>query len=230
MNPLLHKLSASVLDFLFPMQCCGCGREGKILCQGCVSSLAPLGKPVCARCASPNTHSPCRWCLEIPLEIDGIRSPFVYDGAIKQAVHFFKYRGIKAAAPELGQLLASYLAEHPLAGEAIVPVPLHSRRIRERGYNQSLLLARELAKLTGLDLDEKLLVRVNDNPPQVGASRSQRRGNVEGSFRCQRDVSGKALILVDDVATTGSTLSACAAELKAAGAATVWGLALAREA
>ena len=111
-----------------------------------------------------------------------------------------------------------------------MPVPLHSRRIRHRGYNQSLLLARELAKLTGLDLDEKLLVRIKDTPPQVGASRSQRRGNVEGSFRCQRDVSGKALILVDDVATTGSTLSACATALKAAGAATVWGLALAREA
>ena len=126
--------------------------------------------------------------------------------------------------------MASYLAEHPFPGEALVPVPLHSRRIRHRGYNQSLLLARELAKLTGLDLDEELLVRIKDTPPQVGASRPQRRGNVEGSFRCQRDVAGRALILVDDVATTGSTLSACAAALRAAGAATVWGLVLAREA
>lgn len=230
MNSMLNRVSASVLDFLFPMQCCGCGREGKILCQGCISSLAPLKKPHCALCASPNTQSPCRWCLESPLEIDGIRSPFLYDGAIKLAVQSFKYRGIKAAAPELGQLLASYLDEHPLPGELIVPVPLHPRRIRRRGYNQSLLLARELAKLTGLDLDEKLLLRVKDAPPQVGASRSQRRGNVEGNFRCQRDVSGKALILVDDVATTGSTLSAYAAALKAAGADTVWGLVLAREA
>ena len=143
--------------------------------------------------------------------------------------HQFKYRGIKAAAAELGHLLASYLATHTLPGEAFVPVPLHPRRIHDRGYNQSLLLARELAKLTGLDLDEKLLVRIKDNPPQVGASRSQRRGNVEGSFRCQRGVSGQALILVDDVATTGSTLSACAAALKAKRAAAVWGLTLASE-
>ncbi len=86
------------------------------------------------------------------------------------------------------------------------------------------------AKLTGLDLDEKLLVRIKDTAPQVGASRSQRRSNVEGSFRCQGDVTGKPLILVDDVTTTGSTLSACAATLKSSGATTVWGLTLAREA
>ena len=130
----------------------------------------------------------------------------------------------------LSRLLASYVAEHPFAGEAIVPVPLHPRRIRDRGYNQSLLLAKELAKLTGLDLEEKLLVRIKDTRPQVGSSRSNRRLNLEGSFRCERGVSGKTLILLDDVATTGSTLSACAAALKAAGATTVWGLALAREA
>ncbi|MDP6226402.1 MAG: phosphoribosyltransferase family protein, partial [Dehalococcoidia bacterium] len=115
-------------------------------------------------------------------------------------------------------------------GEVLVPVPLHPNRLRNRGYNQSALLARELAKLSGLALDQGLLARVTNAPPQAGtASRRRRRANVEGGFRCTGEAGGKAVVLVDDVATTGSTLSACAAALKAAGAASVWGLVLARE-
>lgn len=152
------------------------------------------------------------------------------EGAIEQAIHSFKYRGVRAAAPELGRLLTGYLAEHPMPGDVLVPVPLHPRRLRNRGYNQSALLARELAKHTGLALARNALVRIKDAPPQVEASSpSQRRSNVEGSFQCTGEVTGQKMILVDDVATTGSTLSACAASLKAAGARSVWGLVLARE-
>ena len=101
---------------------------------------------------------------------------------------------------------------------------------RERGYNQSALLAKELSKRTGLPINEGPLIRIKDSPPQVrAASREQRRENVSGSFQCTDDMTGRKLILVDDVATTGSTLSACAAALKAAGAASVWALVLARE-
>ena len=152
------------------------------------------------------------------------------EGPIKDGVYSLKYRGVRAAAAELGRLMAQYQAEEPVPGEVIVPVPLHRRRLRERGYNQSALLAREVSKLSGIPIDEGLLVRTKDTPPQARAvNREQRRTNVEGSFQCSQDVEGRALILVDDVATTGSTLSACAQALKDRGAASVWGLVLARE-
>ncbi len=227
---LLTRVANSALDLLFPIHCLGCGREGKLICATCTGGLARLSQPYCAACAQPNAKLRCRWCAETPLAIDGIRAPFLMEGPIRQAVHNLKYRGVRAAAPELGRLLAQYLADHPVPGEVVVPVPLHPRRLRSRGYNQSALLARELAKLAGLGLNERLLARIKDAPPQVqAATRDQRRSRVDGSFKCAGAVAGRAVLLVDDVATTGSTLSACAAALKAAGAASVWGLVLARE-
>lgn len=116
-----------------------------------------------------------------------------------------------------------------MPGDVLTPVPLHPRRLRSRGYNQSDLLAKILSKKLGLDMDQSLLTRAKNNPPQVSASQEKRRENVQGSFRCGGPLDGQAVILVDDVATTGSTLSACAAALKAAGASSVWCLVLARE-
>ena len=152
------------------------------------------------------------------------------EGALKEAVHIFKYRGVRAAAPDLGRLLAQHVIGHQVPGEVLVPVPLHSRRLRSRGYNQSALLAKELAKHTGISLVSNLLTRAKDAPPQVEASSpAQRRSNVEGSFHGTRELTGQKVLVIDDVATTGHTLSACAAALKAVGAASVWGLVLARE-
>ena len=111
-----------------------------------------------------------------------------------------------------------------------MPVPLHPRRLRSRGYNQALLLARELGKINGLEVNDRLLLRINDNPPQVETtSLEQRRLNVADSFECRGDAAGARIILIDDVATTGSTLSACSEALKRAGATSVWGLTLARQ-
>jgi len=152
------------------------------------------------------------------------------EGVIREAVHSLKYHQVRAAAAQLGQLMGQYLLSHPLPGQVLVPVPLHPRRLRNRGYNQSALLAREVSKWTGLPVKEQLLVRTTDAPPQArAASLEERRWNVLGSFQCVGDVPNQEVLLVDDVVTTGSTISACAAALKAAGAASVWGLALARE-
>ena len=152
-----------------------------------------------------------------------------HGGAIRSAVHALKYRNLRAAAPTLGRLMAGWVESNPISGQALVPVPLHRRRLRERGYNQSELLAREVAKERALPVLDGILVRTRDTPPQVSLSYDDRVKNVEGSFECRADVSGRSLILVDDVVTTGSTLFACAAALKAGGAVAVWGLALARE-
>jgi ComF family protein len=129
--------------------------------------------------------------------------------------------------------LHTYLQSAPRAADLIVPVPLHPNRERERGYNQSALLAKELSRLTGIPLATDLLRRTIDTAPQVSMDDyEQRRRNIEGAFECIGDLSGMKVLLkvllVDDVITTGSTMSACAAPLKSKGAARVWGLALAR--
>ena len=152
-------------------------------------------------------------------------------GAIQEAIYALKYRNVRAAAPALGDLIARWLESSTAPGEALVPVPLHRRRLRSRGYNQSALLARELSRRIDLPVLDNLLVRTRDSPPQVSlASREERVRNVEGSFDCVGNARGRSLILVDDVVTTGSTISACAKALKAGGASSVWGLALARTA
>ena len=230
MNNLLSKLTSSALDLLFPLQCLGCQREGNLLCAQCKNGLDKLNPPTCTVCAQPSPRSLCTWCRRTPLAIDGIRAPYLMQGPVQEAIYSLKYRSVRAIAPELAQLLAQYMTRRRITGELLVPVPLHSRRLRSRGYNQSALLARELGKLTGLAVDERLVSRTRDTPPQVrAASREQRRSNVEDSFRCNAHVGSIDVILVDDVATTGSTLSACAAALKDAGAGSVWGLTVARE-
>ena len=152
-------------------------------------------------------------------------------GPLKEMVYGLKYRGVRAAVPVMGRLLAGYLGSHPLPADVLVPVPLHHRRERDRGYNQSELLAREVAKLSGLPDDRGLLRRTQNSRPQVStATISERRGNVEGVFECVAEVGGGRVLLIDDVATTGATVSACAGALKDAGASYVAALVLARQA
>jgi len=150
---------------------------------------------------------------------------------MRQAIHQLKYHNLKAISSCLAELLADYLQLNPLPGEAIVPVPLHPRRLKERGYNQSGLLAKELGKLTNLPVIQDSLIRVKEARPQVRASNvKERRRNVANAFICRDEkVNGKQIILVDDVCTSGATLESCASALKSKGAIMVWGLTLARE-
>ncbi len=228
---LFRRAFAPALDLLFPLQCLGCRRWGRVICPGCQASLPRLQPPFCPSCAQPGAAAFCRACAGNPLMVDGIQAPFLMTGAIREAIYALKYRGLRAAAPELGGLLARHLAGRSMPGEVLVPVPLHPRRLRQRGYNQAALLAREVSRATGLPVREDLLARRRNTPPQVQtASREQRRANVMDSFAVTGDAGGLAVVLVDDVTTTGSTFSAAAAALKPAGAASVWGLALAKEA
>jgi ComF family protein len=151
---------------------------------------------------------------------------------VRQAVVLFKYHNLRALAPTLARLLQDYLHSHPLPFEAVVPVPLHPRRQRQRGYNQAGLLARELGRLMGVPVAEGILKKVRATPPHQARARrrEERRANVTRAFSCQeRGFEGRNLLLVDDVCTTGATLDACAQVLKGAGAIAVFGLTLARE-
>jgi competence protein ComFC len=226
------RLVELAVDSFFPRRCVGCGKVGGFLCPECLGRLPRLIPPFCPRCGRPQASGiVCPSCWQRPTEIDGIRSPFRFDEVIRKAIHELKYRNLKAISPCLAELLADYLKENPLPGEALIGVPLHPRRLRERGYNQSGLVAAELGKRIGLPVIEDCLIRVKQAQPQVKAvDVEERRRNVADAFVCRDErVSGKQIILIDDVCTSGATLESCAAALKNKGAKSVWGLTLARE-
>lgn len=220
------------IDSFFPRRCVGCGKVGSFLCPDCHRNLPKLLPPLCPKCGKPQASGiVCPSCRQRQTQIDGIRSPFRFEEVIRQAIHQLKYHNLRAISPCLAELLADYLQSNPLPGEVIIPVPLHPRRLKERGYNQSSLLARELGKLTNLPVIQGCLIRIKAARPQVKAPNiEERRRNVARAFVCRNGgVSGKQIILIDDVCTSGATLESCASALKSKGATSVWGLTLARE-
>jgi len=203
-----------------------------LLCFDCCSKLPRLLPPLCPNCGRPQPSGiVCPNCRQRHAEIDGIRSLFRFDEVIRKAIHQLKYHNLKALSRSLAKLLADYFWANPLEGEALISVPLHPRRLRERGYNQSSLLTQDLAKFINLPVIEDCLVRVKEARPQVGAADlEERRLNVIDAFACRDEkANGKYVILIDDVCTSGATLEACATALKNKGAISVWGLTLARE-
>ena len=230
--PQVAKLGGIAFNLLFPQRCIGCDQEGNLICSSCRNSLPRIMPPLCPRCGRPQSSGIlCPSCVSWRAEIDGIRSPFRFDGVTRQAVYQLKYRNLRALAAPLAQLLNDYLITNPMPGEVLVPVPLHRKRLRERGYNQSSLLAREIGKLTNLPVADDCLIRQRHALPQAKTSTvDERHSNVTNAFASRDErLRGKQVLLVDDVATSGATLDACAAALKAAGATSVWGLVLARE-
>jgi ComF family protein len=230
--PRITVLKRAALDLLFPRWCIGCGKEGDYICRDCLQGLSAITPPICPKCGRPQSQGVvCRDCREAPGETDGIHSPFVFDGVIRLAVHEFKYRNLRALAPLLAGLLYEYLVANPVPADVLVPVPLHRKRLRERGYNQSALLAGELGRRCGLPVVANGLVREHYAAPQArSAGVSERQKNVAGAFTCPDGrFRGKRVLLIDDVSTSGATLNACAAALKAGGAIQVGGMTLARE-
>jgi ComF family protein len=149
---------------------------------------------------------------------------------LRKAVHRFKYAGLRSLAGTLGEILYDCWAAEHWPVDVIVPVPLHPQRERQRGYNQSLLLARELSVHTALTIIDGVLLRTSPTQPQVGLSAAQRAENVRNAFDCQDDsLRGSKVLLVDDVLTTGATMRACAFALLEGKAAAVWGLTLAHD-
>ena len=191
-----------------------------------------LEEPLCPRCGREleQRRAGCG-CQARLRSVALLRSAAAYEGPLEQALHRFKYEGWRALAPALAGLMVDRLPCPIEGGESarLLPVPLHRRRLRERGYNQSALLARELRRRWGLPDAAGRLVRVRDTPPQVGLDRPTRRQNVAGAFDWDGALlGGGRILLVDDVATTGATLEACGRALKAAGAGRVEAVTVAR--
>lgn len=233
MNPLQSWQDAAkgLLNLVFPARCVVCGLSDTWLCAACRGKVEFIQPPICPVCGQPSALSRlCPSCRAVPPQIDGIRAVGYLDGTLRTAIHRFKYTNVRPLAAPLGQLMAAYLSHNQLPVDVIVPVPLHSNRLRERGYNQAELLARQIEHALGLPLLTKSLLRVKSTAPQVGLSARRRRSNVRGAFHCSDDTpKGQRVLLIDDVCTTGATLEACSLALQQRGTRAVWGLVLARE-
>jgi len=230
--PPLARLAQAFLDVLFPPRCVGCGAQGSFLCSACREAMPRALPPRCPLCWQPERRGEmCGRCAQAPPAFAGARSLHLYEGAVRDTVHALKYNHLSALARPMGEMMAVYLEAEALPVDLVVPVPLFGRRQRVRGYNQSALLAREVARLRGLPLAERGLARRRDTPPQARSVDAEaRRRNVAGAFAGEgRRVEGRRVLLIDDVMTTGATLDACAQALRHAGAASVWALTFARE-
>jgi len=230
--PPLARLAQALLDVLFPPRCVACGKQGAFLCPGCREAMPRALPPRCPLCWQPERRGEsCGRCAQARPAFAGTRSLYLFQGPVREAVHALKYNHLSALARPMGELMAAYLKTEELPVDLVVPVPLFGRRQRLRGYNQSALLARELARLDGLPLAERGLSRRRDTPPQARSVDAEaRRRNVAGAFAADgRRVEGRGVLLVDDVMTTGATLDACAQALRQGGAASVWALTFARE-
>ena len=223
-------MRAGVLDFILPPRCGGCRRAGSWLCDACRARIRCLEEPLCRRCGAPveSARSSCG-CRRRLGSLTRLRSAVSYEGPIEQAIHRFKYQGWRRLAAPLALLMAERLAVEGLAAGSVVAVPLHPTRLRERGFNQAELLAGELRRGLGMTCLAGVLVRTRPTPPQVGHDRRWRLANVSGAFEWRGpSLAGRSILVVDDVATTGATLDACASALRAAGSASVMGVSVAR--
>lgn len=231
----VQQLFHSGLDLLFPPRCSGCRRLGYLLCPNCLRAMQPLNPPLCLRCGSPLSGplDACASGLCSSMRIHGLRSLNLYQGALRSAIHAFKYQGQQRLAEPLGLLLTRAFTRYQMRANILMPLPLHPQRQRERGYNQSTLLARVCATHLKVPCLENRVIRQRATQVQVGLSGQERRQNVAGAFALApgasvRELIGSTVLLIDDVSTTGATLEACAEPLYAAGIGEVWGLVLAR--
>ncbi len=231
-------------DLLWPRVCAveGCSRAsdrpGRHLCSRCLATLPFLeATRACQVCGAPvateTRHAfTCETCRAKPPHYARARSALLYEAPADQLVRDFKYRRATWLCEDFAELLEGAVrAQFAFAEiDVLVPVPLHPERLRARGYNQSALLARALARRLGRRCDETSLVRTRDTAQQANLDEEARQQNVKDAFAvvAPQWVRGRTVLLVDDVTTTGATLSHCAAPLVKAGAARVWCLVLAR--
>ena len=227
----MQRVWAGLIDLLFPPRCAGCAARGSLFCARCEAALAWMRPPVCERCgdALAGATAYCDSCRLTPPVFTVARSLAAYEGPLRQAIHALKYRQQREVAEPLGALLARTVPGEVTVGvTAVVPVPLHPARQTTRGFNQSALLARPVARALGVPLVPHAIRRVRQEASQAGLGAAARRRNVLTAFEPDSvSVTGRVL-LIDDVFSTGATADACARALLAQGAASVAVLTLAR--
>lgn len=201
------------------------------VCAACEAALPRLSRERCPVCALPSVGGlPCGHCQTKAPAFDATLAPFVYAFPVDRLILALKYRHRLALSGWCGRQLALELTRQApdFPVDIILPMPLHPRRLAERGFNQALELARPLARLTGLPMVLDGAARNLNSPPQASLPWKERKKNIRGAFLCRRDFSGRHVLVLDDVMTTGATLDELAGCLKQQGAARVTNLVLAR--
>lgn len=226
------ELLRALLDLLFPPVCHLCKapvpEAGELhLCEACLGAMTPITSPLCPRCGVPHgteggIDHPCGSCILTPPPFDAARGALLYVGPVQELIHRHKYGHKAHLRRPLALLAIRHLTSfvQSVSPDAMVPVPLHRIRLRERGFNQAVLMGDLLARQWRLPLLRDALRRVRPTVAQVTLSGQERRANVRGAFAVVDSdrVAGKRVLLLDDVATTGSTVAECARVLKGAGA------------
>jgi ComF family protein len=231
------------LRFVLPVECLTCGTSlgtdpVPFFCTECWQSIRPLQQPLCARCDRPfvspaaTTYTPnhqCQQCQERPPDFQRAWTLFPYLPPLQEAICSFKYQGKHTMARPLARLMIGALPKE-IDVDTIIPVPLHRARLREREFNQSLLLADQLSRHLVRPVSSTNLVRIAATDPQTTLTRQARLRNLRQAFavRKPQDIAEKRILLVDDVFTTGTTLNECAKTLRKAGSGPVFALTLAR--
>ncbi len=222
-------LLKGLINLLFPPYCPICGKsildeDGAGFCKDCISLMIPINEPCCPGCSTPYPSASfghfCQECSERERYYDLGRSLFIYHGKIKEAVHLFKYGGRRSLINSFEELIPRKIPAPLGKYDLVIPVPLHIRKLRKRGFNQSLLIARTVGKLWDIEVDPFILKKIKDTPPQTELSYDERVINVKGAFSVNNPerILKKNILIVDDVFTTGSTIRECARELKRSGA------------
>ena len=231
MSYRLYHLLWAVLDLLLPPVCGGCEKPGFRWCPQCQGGVTRLDSPICEICGDPlsTTDLRCNECRTRPPNFRALRSWSAFEGPVRNALLHLKYRRDIGFGEALTPQLSDFVGRLHWPIDLVVAVPLGRKRLEQRGYNQAALIAWPLAMALGADYGRGSVMRVRETVSQVGLTRTERRNNVDAAFRAeQHRVHGRCVLLVDDVATTGSTLSSCAEALYTAEARDVFGLTVAR--
>jgi len=222
--------SGVALDWLFPPACGGCGSPGTRWCPDCQKKVQVIFGPICEACGLPQVNSGlCERCQQKPSAFKLLRSWAVFENPVQAALHRLKYRRDIGIGEALSNQMSAFIRQLEWPVDTLIPIPLGKKRLRERGYNQVAMVAIPLSIQLGLDYQPSALVRARETRSQVGLSAGERQENVKNAFLAGRKkANGRNILLMDDVSTTGATLSSAAEALYASGAREVYALTIAR--
>ncbi len=218
-----------MLDLLFPPACGGCGKSGSRWCLDCQKRVNILDGILCEICGLPQDKPGiCGTCLAEKPHFRALRAWAVFSDPVQPALHRLKYRHDVSMGDAFASQMAPYVKKLNWQIDLIVPIPLGKQRFKERGYNQVGMIAKPLALALGMRYAPDGLMRRKETRSQVGLTKIERKANVHDAFQAGRGIKGKSILIMDDVSTTGSTLSAGAEALYSAGAEDVYALTVAR--